>query len=117
MTRWLARASPSGATLVSATDSGDQRLEGVGVVIVVHACMTAAMRSRPMPVSMLSRGKSGAASRQPAGHIAQDQIQISTNHSPSSSGEPGQAAPDVIAMIVESLGAGPAWTGIAHRPR
>jgi hypothetical protein len=42
-------------------------------------------------------------------------FQISMKRSPSSSASPG-AAPDVLAVVVEDLGAGAAGAGVAHHP-
>ncbi len=52
------------------TDRLDQVLEQIDVVVVVTPCMSAAMRSSPMPVSIDGRGRSARAGRAPPAHIA-----------------------------------------------
>ena len=74
------------------------------------------MRSSPMPVSIEGRGSGWRCSFVTCSNCMKTRFQNSRKRSPSSSGLPGRAAPDVLAAVDEDLRARPARAGIAHRP-
>ncbi len=82
----------------------------------VTPCITAAMRSRPAPVSTDGFGSGVSLPSAERSNCMNTRFQISTQRSPSASGEPGGPPATLGAVVVEDLAARAARARVSHLP-
>ena len=117
MTRWLALLSPSALGPGQLLAGGDQRLERVGVVIVVDALQhrgDALEAHAGVDRSCFGSSRDDLARRLLILH--EDEVPDLDEAVAVLVRAARRAAGDVVAMVVEDLRAGPARAVVAHRP-